>query len=131
MFLKASQNYINMTFEERFRNTGNKENFPAECVQFGRRRTPYVGSGMFNDGNTCYINSTLQALFHVPAFVNWLQSESSHLNKCISLVNKRDCTICAMDSTYVALQNKLGTVIRPYHIYRRLSYICKHLVAGG
>lgn len=37
---------------------------------------------MINVGNTCYLNSTLQALFHVPAFANWLISDSLHRETC-------------------------------------------------
>lgn len=37
---------------------------------------------MINGGNTCYLNSALQALFHVPAFANWIISDSAHRDKC-------------------------------------------------
>lgn len=37
---------------------------------------------MYNVGNTCYLNSTLQALFHVPAFANWLYADDEHRKKC-------------------------------------------------
>ena len=40
-----------------------------------------AGSGMKNMGNTCYLNSTLQALFHIPAFVNYLHS-GGHDKEC-------------------------------------------------
>lgn len=40
------------------------------------------GAGMINVGNTCYLNSTLQALFHVPAFANWLYSDKVHRETC-------------------------------------------------
>lgn len=41
-----------------------------------------VGRGMLNVGNTCYLNSTLQALFHIPAFANWLLSDGKHRKIC-------------------------------------------------
>lgn len=55
--------------------------FPQSSVRHGWRLGWQVGSGMQNIGNTCYLNSTLQALFHVSAFANWLISEN-HSEKC-------------------------------------------------
>ena len=34
--------------------------YSAEHVELGWRGTHYVGAGMINAGNTCYLNSTLQ-----------------------------------------------------------------------
>lgn len=59
--------------------------FPRENVQIGWKTTGrkwLVGAGMMNMGNTCYLNSTLQALFHVPAIANWLLSDEPHRAKC-------------------------------------------------
>lgn len=56
--------------------------FPVEKVQLGWQSAWAAGAGMQNVGNTCYLNSTLQALFHVPALANWLVSESAHAEKC-------------------------------------------------
>lgn len=56
--------------------------YPAEKVNLGWKGTFPVGAGMYNVGNTCYLNSILQALFHVPALVNWLLSDPHHTSKC-------------------------------------------------
>jgi ubiquitin carboxyl-terminal hydrolase 36/42 len=36
-----------------------------------------VGPGFYNEGNTCFLNSTLQCLLYIPAFIQVLLSESA------------------------------------------------------
>jgi len=56
--------------------------YSLKKVHLGWKGTFPIGAGMYNVGNTCYLNSTLQALFHVPALVNWLLSDPHHNSKC-------------------------------------------------
>jgi ubiquitin carboxyl-terminal hydrolase 36/42 len=83
---------------------------------------------MFNMGNTCYLNSTLQALFHTPALYNYLMS-GAHSKQCKANNGYlQTCLICALTAT---LRDTLQTnVIRPNRIYEKLKLICKHLVHG-
>ncbi|XP_061392793.1 ubiquitin carboxyl-terminal hydrolase 36 [Musca vetustissima] len=104
--------------------------FPRENVRIGWKATGRkwdVGVGMMNVGNTCYLNSTLQALFHVPSMANWLMSDSAHMERCES--TDSGCIICAMAKTLQASQNS-QSAIRPYFVYSKLKSICKHLVMG-
>ena len=55
--------------------------FRKDQVEVGYKVMTGPGSGMWNMGNTCYLNSTLQALFHIPAFVNYLSS-GGHSKEC-------------------------------------------------
>ncbi|XP_017468042.1 PREDICTED: ubiquitin carboxyl-terminal hydrolase 36 [Rhagoletis zephyria] len=103
--------------------------YPRENIIIGWKnsvRKWQVGVGMMNVGNTCYLNSTLQALFHVPSLANWLMSEAKHLGECESPDN---CIICAMVKTLEASQGN-QSAIRPYLVYSKLKFICKHLLMG-
>lgn len=97
--------------------------YPTEKVQLGFRGSLSVGSGMINLGNTCYLNSTLQALFHVPAFVNWLLSDPAHKN-CVQNSDyqmHQDDVICAVIKTFKCSQQKTGTAMKPLCIYSKLK----------
>uniref|UniRef100_A0A182XYZ4 Ubiquitin carboxyl-terminal hydrolase 36 n=1 Tax=Anopheles stephensi TaxID=30069 RepID=A0A182XYZ4_ANOST len=106
--------------------------FPRESVQIGWKTTGrkwLVGAGMMNMGNTCYLNSTLQALFHVPAIANWLLSDEPHRMKCDDGGSGGSCIICAMAKTLLESQTN-HTAFRPYLVYSKLRLVCKHLVPG-
>ncbi|CAK1586087.1 unnamed protein product [Parnassius mnemosyne] len=101
--------------------------FPLEKVHLGWQGSWNSGAGMQNVGNTCYLNSTLQALFHVPAFANWLVSEGAHAEKC----NQQEaCVICGMRATLMATQKCGGIAIKPWQVYSKLRLICRHLTPG-
>ncbi|KAL4711995.1 hypothetical protein ACJJTC_003662 [Scirpophaga incertulas] len=101
--------------------------FPLEKVVLGWQSPWAAGAGMQNVGNTCYLNSTLQALYHVPALANWLVSEATHSEKC----NQQEaCVICGMRATLMATQKSGGNPIKPWQVYSKLRLICRHLTPG-
>lgn len=107
--------------------------YPRENVQIGWKATGHkwnTGAGFTNVGNTCYLNSTLQALFHVPAIANWLLSDRDHRERCDDNVNGQGCIICAMAKTLLASQSNHQSSIKPFMVYSKLRLVCKHLVPG-
>lgn len=60
-----------------------RENVKVGWNSLGRNWS--AGCGFNNVGNTCYLNSTLQAFFHVPALAHWLLSDlREHGKSCNS-----------------------------------------------
>jgi len=102
--------------------------FRNEDVKIGWKSLAPVGAGMINMGNTCYMNSTLQALFHVPSFANWLFN-GRHCKNC-DPNGSQLCLICVIAKTLQTTHDKSGNITKPILVYNRLKLICKHMVHG-
>lgn len=104
--------------------------FPRENIHIGWKSSGHkwnVGSGFQNNGTTCYLNATLQALYHVPSFANWLRSDGTHRERCEQGGGGTDgCIICAVSKTLLLSQSS-HQAIRPSMVTTKLRMICKHL----
>ncbi|KAB7493878.1 Ubiquitin carboxyl-terminal hydrolase 36 [Armadillidium nasatum] len=82
---------------------------------------------MVNLGNSCYMNSSLQALFHIPSLANWLLEEiNTHIPSCESNPqNYSFCSICTMMRTIKQSLDPGTTVFKPLLLHNKLKCICK------
>uniref|UniRef100_A0A8D8SLW8 Ubiquitin carboxyl-terminal hydrolase 36 n=1 Tax=Cacopsylla melanoneura TaxID=428564 RepID=A0A8D8SLW8_9HEMI len=100
---------------------------PSKITVGWQGRVP-PGAGLVNAINTCYLNSCLQALFHIPSFHNWLLNDPEHQALCEKQSGFQfECLVCAMRKTLAHCQAKSGGAIRPELIIKKLKLIARHL----
>ncbi|XP_057380249.1 ubiquitin carboxyl-terminal hydrolase 30 homolog [Daphnia carinata] len=82
-------------------------------------------SGLINEGNTCFINATLQALASCPIFFNWINSV---LTKKTSDVTEHYLrTTCSLNLTMAVINNQHPTIdAHPYNTRQLIQSLEKH-----
>ncbi|KAL0067665.1 hypothetical protein AAF712_005380 [Marasmius tenuissimus] len=83
-----------------------------------------LGSGLFNNGNTCFLNSALQCLLHTPPLLNILMTHTQRDCK-----NRGFCMTCGL-RTVARRSFSNDTPFSPQVITGKLQLIAKHMRRG-
>uniref|UniRef100_A0A3B1K5Z1 Ubiquitin carboxyl-terminal hydrolase n=1 Tax=Astyanax mexicanus TaxID=7994 RepID=A0A3B1K5Z1_ASTMX len=85
-----------------------------------------VGAGLWNLGNTCFLNSVLQCLTYTPPLANYILS-GEHSNTCFS---PESCITCSIQKHFTQVFANPGTVIIPVDMVSKLTLISEQFCLG-
>ncbi|XP_028406528.1 ubiquitin carboxyl-terminal hydrolase 36-like isoform X2 [Dendronephthya gigantea] len=101
--------------------------FEKEKVHLGWKTVRSVGPGLFNLGNTCFLNSVIQVLTYTPPLVNYLATQE-HSRTCATV---GFCMLCELQRHVVrTFSHNQNQAIKPLAILQKLKFIAKHLRFG-
>uniref|UniRef100_A0A7S3LR14 ubiquitinyl hydrolase 1 n=1 Tax=Aplanochytrium stocchinoi TaxID=215587 RepID=A0A7S3LR14_9STRA len=90
----------------------------------------FVGAGLNNLGNTCYINSILQCLIHTRGLVKRLKLHKTNLGYTKEHNENGDCMLCTMYNLVQCSCKLSGKNFAPRGIHSKLSVIAKQFLPG-
>ncbi|KAK2543525.1 hypothetical protein Q9966_002907 [Columba livia] len=93
--------------------------YPPQKSCAGWQQTRSVGGGLYNLGDTCYLNSILQCLTYTPPLANYLLSRQ-HSQSC---EKKGFCMMCTMEVHVEEVLSCSGSAVAPVAVVSELPRI--------
>uniref|UniRef100_A0A8C9V666 USP domain-containing protein n=1 Tax=Scleropages formosus TaxID=113540 RepID=A0A8C9V666_SCLFO len=100
--------------------------FPAAEISLKWNQVHCIGAGLYNMGNTCFLNAALQCLTYTPPVANHMLSQE-HSKTC----REPDfCMMCTMQNHITQVFANSRDVIKPVSVVSQLKRIAEHFEFG-